>query len=60
MTFDLTPKQEAFAQAYIETGNASEAYRRSYNASNMKEETVWRKAKEVMDNGKVTARLHEL
>jgi phage terminase small subunit len=26
----LTPKQEAFAQAYIETGNASEAYRRAY------------------------------
>jgi phage terminase small subunit len=25
----LTPKQEAFACAYVETGNASEAYRRS-------------------------------
>jgi phage terminase small subunit len=57
---DLTPKQEAFAQAYHETGNASEAYRRAYNAGNMKEETIWRKAKEVVDNGKVTARLSEL
>lgn len=28
----LTPKQEAFAQAYVETGNASGAYRRAYNA----------------------------
>lgn len=27
----LTPKQQAFAAAYIECGNASEAYRRSYN-----------------------------
>ena len=27
----LTPKQEAFILAYLETGNASEAYRRAYN-----------------------------
>lgn len=26
----------------------------------MKEETIWRKAKEVADNGKVTARISEL
>jgi len=26
----LTPKQEAFALAYVETGNASEAYHRAY------------------------------
>ena len=44
----------------METGNASEAYRRAYNAENMKEETIWRKAKECMDNGKVAARLSEL
>jgi phage terminase small subunit len=56
----LTPKQEEFVRGYLETGNASEAYRRAYNAANMKEETIWRKAKECMDNGKVTARLSEL
>lgn len=56
----MTPKQEAFARAYVETGNASEAYRKSYNASNMKEQSVWRKAKECMDNGKVTARIADL
>jgi phage terminase small subunit len=28
-THGLTPKQEAFACAYVETGNASEAYRRA-------------------------------
>jgi len=28
----LTIKQEAFCQAYIETGNASEAYRTAYAA----------------------------
>lgn len=31
----LTPKQEAFARAYVETGNASEAYRRAYNPKKM-------------------------
>lgn len=36
----LTPKQEAFAHAYIETGNASEAYRRAYQASNMSNEAI--------------------
>ncbi len=56
----MTPKQEAFARAYVETGNASEAYRRSYNAVNMKEQSVWRKAKECIDNGKVAARVAEL
>ncbi|WP_312253942.1 terminase small subunit [Stutzerimonas nitrititolerans] len=56
----MTPKQEAFCLAYIETGNASEAYRRAYNAENMKPETVNRKAKDLLDNGKITARLAEL
>lgn len=56
----LTPKQEAFCLAYIETGNASEAYRQAYEAEEMKPETVHRKAKELMDNGKITARIEEL
>src|SRR5690606_16568854 len=56
----LTAKQEAFCLAYIETGNASEAYRRAYNAENMKPETVNRKAKDLLDNGKIGARLAAL
>ena len=56
----LTQKQESFCLAYIETGNATEAYRRSYNASNMADTTVNRKAKELLDNGKITARLVEI
>lgn len=55
-----TPKQEAFCLAYLKTGNASEAYRLSYNAGKMKPETVNRKAKELLDNGKIAARLNEL
>lgn len=57
---ELTPKQEAFCLAYIETGNASEAYRQAYETEDMKSETVHRKAKELMDNGKITARIEEL
>lgn len=54
---NLTPKQERFCQLYIELGNASEAYRQSYDADSMNENTVNRKAKELLDNGKITARL---
>lgn len=58
---DLTVKQEAFARAYVETGNASEAYRQAYNVGvNTKPETVWRKASELLSDGKVTARVDEL
>jgi len=56
----LTPKQEAFCLSYMETGNASEAYRRVYNAGGMKPESINRKAKELMDNGKIAARLAEV
>ncbi|WP_054461530.1 terminase small subunit, partial [Achromobacter sp. 2789STDY5608628] len=56
----LTPKQEAFALAYVETGNASEAYRRAYDAGKMKPDSINRKAKELLDNGKITARVTEL
>ena len=56
---NLTPKQEAFIQAYIETGNASEAYRRAYPRSKQwKKKTVWEKASRLM--GKVRARVDEL
>lgn len=56
-SLNLTPKQESFCQLYIELGNASEAYRQSYDADSMNENTVNRKAKELLDNGKITARL---
>lgn len=56
----LTPKQEAFCLAYVETGNASEAYRRAYSAAKMKPETINRKAKVEIDKGKIRARVSEL
>lgn len=57
---ELTAKQEMFCINYIETGNASEAYRRSYDAGGMNENSINRKAKELMDNVKITARLSEI
>lgn len=55
----LTPKQEAFVQSYLETGNASEAYRSSgYSGGNPK--TVHEAASRLLKNSKVIARLAEL
>lgn len=56
----LTPKQENFCLAYLETGNASEAYRRAYDCEGAKPETINRTAKELLDNPKIDARLKEL
>lgn len=56
----MTPKQEKFCTLYVELGNASEAYRQAYDAARMKDATINRKAKELLDNGKITARLAEL
>lgn len=56
----LTPKQEKFCQKYIELGNASEAYRLSYDAQNMSATTVNTKASELLKNGKITVRLSQI
>jgi phage terminase small subunit len=53
----MTPKQEAFARAYVETGNASEAYRQAYDAENMKEDTIWKRASELLQHGEVAGRI---
>lgn len=56
----MTPKQEAFARAYVETGNASEAYRRSYDAENMKDQVITQKAYELLQHGDVTVMVRQL
>lgn len=56
----LTPKQEAFCLAYVETNNASEAYRRVYDVSRMKENVIRVKACEVLAHEGVEARIAEL
>jgi phage terminase small subunit len=56
----MTPKQEAFAQAYVETGNASEAYRRAYDAEDMKPESIHVTASKLLSNPKVALRVDAL
>lgn len=56
----LTPKQEKFSTLYIETGNASEAYRQSYDAEGMNDNSVGKTAHELLKNPKVAQRIEEL
>lgn len=56
----LTPKQEKFCAVYIETSNATEAYRQAYDVENMKPATINRRAKDLLDNGKIRARIDEV
>lgn len=56
----ITNKQEAFVRAMIECDSAAEAYRRVYNAKNMKPHTCHRNAHELLKNNNVVTRLAEL
>jgi phage terminase small subunit len=56
----LTPKQEAFAVEYVGIGNASEAYRRAYNAKNMKRDTIHSRARELLKHGGIAAKVTQL
>jgi len=60
MSHALTPKQAAFCRSYLETGNASEAYRRAYNAEKMKPGSVRRKAQVVLNHAGVAAEIQRL
>lgn len=58
---DLTAKQEAFAVAFIETGNASEAYRRTHDVgADTKPESIWSAASRCLGDIKVQSRIKEL
>jgi phage terminase small subunit len=56
----FTDKMELFCLAYVETGNASEAYRRSYNTANMADKTAQREGYNLLQNLLVQARIEEL
>lgn len=60
MARPLTEKQEAFCRAFVETGNASEAYRRSYDAKNMAQNTIAVKASEMLNKDNISVRLQQL
>ncbi len=56
----LTIKQENFCNYYLETGNASDAYRRAYSCKGMKDETVTENASRLLNDSKIAARVKEL
>ena len=57
----LTPKQEAFAKAYIETGNASEVYKMAYNVNeNTSDNSISVEACKLRNSPKITLRILEL
>lgn len=56
----LTPKQEAFCLAYVETGNASEAYRTAYKADKMKPNSIHVNASKLLADAKVALRVKDI
>lgn len=55
----LTPKQEDFCKTYVETNNASEAYRRHFRVT-ANESTVWNAACKMLKKPQIEARVAEL
>ena len=56
----LTPKQERFVKALVEGKSQRQAYKEAYDAENMKDATIDRKAYEVANKDYVRARYLEL
>lgn len=56
---ELTPKQAAFVREYLKSGNASKAYRESYDADGMKPEHINVEASKLLDNPKIAQRVKE-
>ena len=55
-----TPKQEAFTMAHVETGNATEAYRRSYEPQNWTDNALSVQASKMLRHPKIVLRLDQL
>lgn len=53
----LTPKQETFCLRYLESGNASEAYRQVYGTAKTQPETANRNGFKLLQNAKIIARI---
>lgn len=58
--FGVTEQQEKFCRVFVETGNASEAYRQAYNAKNMGANTIAARASEMLNKSNITVRLQQL
>jgi len=56
----LTQKQEAFVQAYLKSGNATDAYKRAYNCNAMSDEAIHVEGCRLIKNPKVALRLQRV
>ena len=56
----LTTKQEIFIQRLIEGNSQREAYKFAYDAENMKDETIDKRASELFSKGEIKGRYEEL
>jgi len=56
----LTPKQEKFIQNIVSGMSQREAYKKSYNAKNMADDTIDNKACKLFNSDKIRARYQEL
>ena len=57
---NLTAKQEAFCQGIADGLGQADSYRAAYDASDMKENSVYVNASKLMKNAKITQRIAEL
>lgn len=56
----LSIKQEKFCNYYVESGNASDAYRRAYSCEGKSDNTIWVESSRLANNPKVALRISEL
>lgn len=56
----LTSKQEKFIQGVVSGLSQTDAYKQAYDTSKMKDNTIWKKASELMADSKVRGRYEEL
>lgn len=56
----LSPKQEEFVCAYLETGNGTEAYKRAYNADNMTPQSIDKEVKLLLKHPLITSKIAKM
>lgn len=56
----LTAKQEKYVRNLVQGMSQREAYKKSYNAINMKDETIDKRASELFAKGEIKGRYEEL
>ena len=58
--FGVTEQEEKFSQVFVETGNASEAYRQSYKSDKMSVNAIGVEASRMLDRPRVALRISQL